>query len=90
MLTVRSMLLRELLQTYGITSIAALRERLGLTKQYAWLLWHGKIGLSAEMIERLHQELGLAYETLHQVKRERPPQRRGRKPRQTDEPRRDA
>jgi hypothetical protein len=80
LLTVRSMFLRDLLPTHGITSIIELRQRLGLTKQYAWLLWHGKIGLSAEIIERLHQELGIAYEVLHQVKREIPPKRRGRPP----------
>lgn len=72
------MLLRDLLPAYGIASILDLRQRLGLTKQYGWMLWHGKIGLSAEMIERLHRELGIEYEVLHQVTREIPPKPRGR------------
>src|SRR5215510_16064759 len=81
LLTVGSMFLRDLLQAHGITSIAEFRQQLGLTKQYAWLLWHGKIGLSTEMIERLHQKYGFEYEVLHRIKRETPPKRRGRKPR---------
>ena len=50
MVTVQGMFLRDLLPQYGITTIAELRQRLGLTKQYGWLLWHGKIALSADMM----------------------------------------
>jgi transcriptional regulator with XRE-family HTH domain len=72
--------LRDLLPHYGITSIAELRRRLTLTKQYAWLLWHGKIGLSADMLRRLHGELGVPLEVLMQVERAQPAKRRGRPP----------
>jgi transcriptional regulator with XRE-family HTH domain len=56
---VQGMFRRDLLPQYGITSIAALQQRLGLTKRYAWLLWHGKVALSADMMRRLRAELGI-------------------------------
>ena len=80
MVTVRGMFLRDLLPQYEIPSIVALRQRLGLTKQYAWLLWHGKIALSSDMLRRLHDELGIPFEELMQVERAEPAKRRGRKP----------
>ena len=80
MVTVQSMLLCDLLPQYGIPSIVALRQRLGLTKQYAWLLWHGKIALSADMMRRLHGELSVPLDALLQVERAEPAKRRGRKP----------
>ena len=80
MITVRGMFLRDLLPQYGIPSIVALRQRLGLTKQYAWLLWHGKIALSSDMLRRLHVELGIPLDVLLQVERAEPAKRRGRKP----------
>jgi transcriptional regulator with XRE-family HTH domain len=79
-ITVQGMFLRDLLPQYGIPSIVALRQRLGLTKQYAWLLWHGKIALSSDMLRRLHGELGIPLDVLLQVERAEPAKRRGRKP----------
>jgi transcriptional regulator with XRE-family HTH domain len=76
----QGMFLRDLLPQHGITSIAALRQRLGLTKQYAWLLWHGKVALSVDMMRRLHGELGVPLDSLLQVERAEPAKRRGRKP----------
>jgi transcriptional regulator with XRE-family HTH domain len=73
------MFLRDLLPQHGIPSIVALRQRLGLTKQYAWLLWHGKIALSSDMLRRFHAELGIALDELLQVERAEPAKRRGRK-----------
>ena len=80
MITVQRMFLRDLLPQYGVPSIAALCQRLGLRKQYAWLLWHGTIALSADMMRRLHGELGVPLEALLQVERATPAKRRGRKP----------
>ena len=74
------MFLRDLLPQYGVPSIAELCQRLGLRKQYAWLLWHGTIALSADMLRRLHGELGVPLEALLQVERATPAKRRGRKP----------
>jgi Domain of unknown function DUF29 len=56
---VQGMFRRDLLPQHGITFIAALRQRLGLTEWYAWQLWHGKVALSADMTRRLHGELGV-------------------------------
>jgi transcriptional regulator with XRE-family HTH domain len=78
--TVQGMFLRYLLPHYGVPSIAELRRRLGLTKQYAWLLWHGKIALSADMMRRLHGELHVPLEALMRVERAEPAKRRGRPP----------
>jgi transcriptional regulator with XRE-family HTH domain len=75
---VQDVLLKELLPTYDIPTIAALRTRLNLTKQYAWMLWHGKIALSAEMMKRLHHELQIPLEPLLQVERAIPQKPRGR------------
>ena len=80
MITVQRMFLRDLLPHYGLPSIVALRHRFGLRKQYAWLLWHGTIALSAAMLRRLHGELGIPPEVLLQVERAKPAKRRGRKP----------
>ena len=80
MVTLQGMFLRDLLPHYGIQSITELSQRLALTKQYAWLLWHGKIALSSDMMRRLHGELGVPLEALMQVERETPAKRRGRKP----------
>jgi len=79
-MTMQGRFLRDLLPQYGVPSIAELRRRLDLTKQYAWLLWHGKIALSADMMRRLHGELGIPLEPLMQVERAEPAKRRGRPP----------
>jgi transcriptional regulator with XRE-family HTH domain len=78
--TVQGMLLRDLLPQYEVPSLSEFRQRLGLTKQYAWMLWHGKIALSADMMRRLHGELGLPLEELMRVERATPAKRRGRPP----------
>jgi transcriptional regulator with XRE-family HTH domain len=80
MVTVQRMLLGDLLPHYGISTILELCQRLGLTKQYGWMLWHGKIAVSANMMRRLHGELGVPLEALIQVKRATPAKRQGRKP----------
>jgi transcriptional regulator with XRE-family HTH domain len=85
-ITVQGMFLRDLLPQYGIPSIAELCQRLGLRKQYAWLLWHGKIAVSSDMLRRLHGELGVPLEALLQVERATPAQRRGRRPKRPPRP----
>ena len=80
MVTVQRMFLRDLLPHYGVASIAELCQRLGLRKQYAWLLWHGKIALSVAMLRQLHDELGVPLEDLLRVERAVPAKAAGRKP----------
>jgi len=68
-----------------------LARGLGLRKQYAWLMWHGNIALSLDMLRRIHQTFGVPVEVLAQVTRKTPEKRRGRKPAQLppEEPRPD-
>jgi transcriptional regulator with XRE-family HTH domain len=74
------MVLREVLPNYGVATLMDLARGLGLRKQYAWLLWHGKVALSVEMLRRIHEAFGVPVEVLLQVTRATPPRRRGRKP----------
>jgi transcriptional regulator with XRE-family HTH domain len=81
--TVADVILRELLAQHGVTTIDAFRRQLGVTKQYGWLLWHGKVGLSGEMIRRIHVAFDIPLEQLVQVERETPRKRPGPPPRQS-------
>jgi hypothetical protein len=88
MAIVADVILRELLRQHGVTTIEAFWRRLGVTKQYGWLLWHGKIGLSGPMIKRIHDTFEIPLEELVLVERATPPKRRGpqrKPPRQSPE-----
>jgi antitoxin component HigA of HigAB toxin-antitoxin module len=78
--TIGSMVLKEVLPQYGCPSLTALAHGIGLRKQYAWLLWHGKIALSLDMLRRIHERFGVPVEVLAQVTRQTPEKRRGRHP----------
>jgi transcriptional regulator with XRE-family HTH domain len=80
MAIVADVILRELLRQHGVTTIEAFWRRLGVTKQYGWLLWHGKIGLSGPMIKGIHDTFEIPLEELVLVEREIPPKRRGPQP----------
>jgi transcriptional regulator with XRE-family HTH domain len=82
MRSIASMVLREVLPDYGCHTLTELARGLGLPKQYAWLLWHGKIALSVELLRRIHETFGVPVEVLLQVERAEPAKRRGRKPRE--------
>ena len=75
-----TMVLKEVLPDYGCPTLTDLARGLGLPKQYAWLMWHGKIALSVDMARRIHEAFGVPAEVLIQVTRETPEKRRGRKP----------
>jgi plasmid maintenance system antidote protein VapI len=74
------MVLKEVLPDYGCHTLTDLARGVGLPKQYAWLMWHGKIALSVEMVRRIHAAFGVPVEVLLQVERATPAKRRGRKP----------
>jgi hypothetical protein len=74
-------LLRHVIPAYGVRTITQLGRRLGIPKQHAWLLWHGKIGLSAAMLRRVHDTCGVPLEALVRVERAVPAKPPGRKPR---------
>jgi transcriptional regulator with XRE-family HTH domain len=81
MRSIATMVLREVLPDYGCHTLTELSRGLGLPKQYAWLLWHGKIALSLELLRRIHDTFRVPVEVLTQVTRATPEKRRGRKPR---------
>jgi antitoxin component HigA of HigAB toxin-antitoxin module len=83
---VASMVLREILPDYGVATLTDLARGLGLRKQYAWLLWHGKIALSLELLRRIHETFGVPVEVLMQVTRATPAKRRGRQPQKGQQP----
>jgi antitoxin component HigA of HigAB toxin-antitoxin module len=78
--TVASMVLKEVLPDYGCPSLTDLARGISVRKQYAWLLWHGKIALSLDMLRRIHEAFGVPVEVLAQVTRQTPEKRRGRLP----------
>jgi hypothetical protein len=80
MAIVGDMVLQELLRAHGVRTLKEFYTRLGMRKQYAWLLWHSKIALSWEMAQRLHREFGISFDELGQVERETPAKPRGRPP----------
>ena len=71
------MFLRDLLQEKGIRTPSELGRRLGISKQHAWLLWHGKVLPSADMLRRFRESLRIPLDELADLEREEPPKRRG-------------
>jgi antitoxin component HigA of HigAB toxin-antitoxin module len=80
--SIATMVLKEVLPDYGCPTMMDLARGLGLRKQYAWLMWHGKIALSVDMARRLHDAFGAPGEVLLQITRATPAKRRGRLPRE--------
>jgi transcriptional regulator with XRE-family HTH domain len=91
--SIKGMTLQTLLKRHGITSIKALRERTGVSRQQGWQLWHGYVGVGKTTAKRLYERLGIPFEELMQVDpvpavtppHTPPPQPRGR-PRKTPQP----
>ena len=75
------MTLPELLERYRVYTIRDFADRTGLSRQQAWNLWHGVVGLGRLNLHRLHEALGIPFEELMQVERAEPAKQRGRKPR---------
>jgi transcriptional regulator with XRE-family HTH domain len=91
-LTVGGMTLQQLLKRYHVHTIRELSEKTGLSRQHAWQLWHGYTGVGKATITRLHRGLQIPVELLLQVdpvanhRTPDPPRKRGRKPRQPENP----
>ena len=62
--TVDRMTLEELLREHGITTIREFAGRMGFSRQYAWDLWHARVGVGTAMMKRLHEELKIPLEQL--------------------------
>ena len=73
------MFLRDFLPQKGIPGPSELGRRLGISRQHAFLLWHGHVLPSAEMLQKL-QSLGIPAEKLMALERAEPAERRGPKP----------
>jgi transcriptional regulator with XRE-family HTH domain len=73
---VEDMTLHELLKQHGIHTIADLTHRTGLSKQYGWLLWHGKVNIGLRMAKRLSESLSLPYTVFLDLERPVPPSTR--------------
>ncbi len=84
--SIATMVLKELLPGYRCPTLMDLARGIGVRKQYAWLLWHGKIALSLDMARRVHETFGVPVEVLMQITRATPPKRRGRQPQKDREP----
>jgi transcriptional regulator with XRE-family HTH domain len=70
-----------LLVEYGIETQAELRRRTGLSRQYAWNLWHDRFNIGGTLAVRLAEQLGIPVERLLQVK-PRLTQKAGRPPKE--------
>jgi transcriptional regulator with XRE-family HTH domain len=78
--TIKRMTLPELLERYRVYTIRDFADRTGLSRQYAWNLWHGAANLGRRNLERLHEALGIPFDELMQVERKQPAKRREPKP----------
>jgi transcriptional regulator with XRE-family HTH domain len=72
------MFLRDFLPQKGIAGPSELGRRLGISRQHAFLLWHGHVLPSAEMLQKL-LGLGIPAEKLMALERAEPAERRGPK-----------
>jgi transcriptional regulator with XRE-family HTH domain len=72
------MRLRDLLPKQDIPGPSELGRRLEISRQHAWLLWHGYVLPSAEMLQKL-RSLGIPAEKLMELERAEPAARRGPK-----------
>jgi transcriptional regulator with XRE-family HTH domain len=75
-----SMILRDLLLAKGVTGPSDFGRQLGISKQHAWLLWHGKNLPSLDMAQRISARFEIPFDQLAALEREAPMKRRGPRP----------
>ncbi len=73
MVTLRVMILGELLREKGIASAAELGRRLNIARQHAWLLWTGRHLPSYEILQRLATDMNIDPQALARLERAKPP-----------------
>jgi hypothetical protein len=54
-----TMILRELLAEYGMTTLTAFAQRADLSMSHAWNLWHGRAALGLNLAKRMAQQTGI-------------------------------
>jgi transcriptional regulator with XRE-family HTH domain len=78
---VERMILHEILTEKGISGPSELGRRLGISKQHAWLLWHGTVLPGPELLRKLRDRLEISVEQLLELERAEPLKPRGPRPR---------
>jgi transcriptional regulator with XRE-family HTH domain len=73
-----TMILRELLAEYGITTLTAFAQRAQLSMSHAWNLWHGRAALGLNLAKRIAQETGIPLARLVEVEPTPPTPVRGK------------
>jgi transcriptional regulator with XRE-family HTH domain len=78
---VQPMILHEILTQKGIPGPSELGRRLEISKQHAWLLWHGTVLPGPELLRKLRDRLDIPVEQLLELERAEPLKPRGPRPR---------
>jgi transcriptional regulator with XRE-family HTH domain len=78
---VQPMILHEILTQKGISGPSELGRRLEISKQHAWLLWHGTVLPGPELLRKLRDRLEIPVEQLLELERATPVKPRGPRPR---------
>jgi transcriptional regulator with XRE-family HTH domain len=81
---VQPMILHEILTEKGISGPSELGRRLGISKQHAWLLWHGTVLPGPELLRKIRDRLEIPVEQLLELERAEPVKPRGRRPQRYD------
>jgi transcriptional regulator with XRE-family HTH domain len=79
-----SMILRDILLAKGVTGPSDLGRRLDISKQHAWLLWHGKNLPSLAMAQRISAHFDIPFDQLAGLERKEPMKRRGPRPKSSN------
>jgi transcriptional regulator with XRE-family HTH domain len=77
---VERMILREILTEKGISGPSELGRQLEISKQHAWLLWHGTVLPGPELLRKLRDRLEISVEQLLELERATPLKPRGPRP----------
>jgi transcriptional regulator with XRE-family HTH domain len=81
---VQPMILHEILTEKGISGPSELGRQLEISKQHAWLLWHGTVLPGPELLRKLRDRLDISVEQLLELERAQPLKPRGPRPRRYD------
>jgi transcriptional regulator with XRE-family HTH domain len=73
-----TMILRDLLAEYGMTTLTAFAQRAQLSMSHAWNLWHGRAGLGLNLAKRLAQQTGIPLARLVEIEPTPPTPARGK------------
>jgi transcriptional regulator with XRE-family HTH domain len=72
-----TMILRELLSKYGMTTLTAFAQRAQLSPSHAWNLWHGRTPLGLNLAKRIARNTGIPLTELIELEPTPPTPNRG-------------